>query len=349
MRLFRKGIVGIDIDSMEIRAVEISEISKKPKIVSIGKVSLEEKVVREGKIEDPEMVAKALRELWVRYKIKSKFAIFGVNNSDVIVRFALFPKIPEEKLARLIKFQASDYIPYTLDDVELDHSIVSEVERDGMDMYNVLLVAAQKSMLYQSIKALSFAGLSIKDIKSSTLVMDRLVPAKYSNTAVVMVNICFDGCNILIIDKGVPALARTIIFSDSINGSLRKIYKKDTDEYLEQNINRPITTEEKSKSEEMSKVVEFIAENIRASITYYYSQNAGSKIEKTYLVGPIACNKEIVEDLIKKTEVHYEEYHIETLQPYHHLYERLSKHFANGRQATEYAIAFSLALHGLEV
>ncbi len=336
MGLFKKRLVGLDIDGIEIRAVEVSGSSKNPEITNMGKVHLPEGAVKEGKIENPEKVVEALEELWDRYKIKSKKVVFGANNSDVIVRFALFPKLPEEKLGNLIKFQASDYIPYTLDDVELDYSIISEVEKDEGSLYNVLLVAARKDMLYNFIKTLGSAHLAIKDIKSSALVMDRLIPEKHRNDTVVIVNICFDACNILIMDKNIPAFARTITFSSTVNDSLRTVYRGRSKVEQEQNGGNIMLMEE------IDSIIQFIAGDIRSSIAYYQSQNRDSTIENVYLVGSAAGDRKMVEGLIDSVGTY-----MEVLKPYNHLYERLLKQYGGGKEATEYAIAFSLALHGL--
>lgn len=354
MRFFNKKIVGIDIDSTEIRAVELSGPLKNPEIINVGRIYLPEGTVKEGKILNSEKVTAALKELWHRNGFVTKNVVFGANNSDVIVRFALFPKLPEEKLSNLIKFQASDYIPYPLEDVELDYSIISEVESEGGHFYNVLLVAARKDMLYSFIKTLEQAHITIKDIKSTVLVMDRLLPQKHKNDTVVMVNICFDACNILILDKNIPAFARTITFNTSINESMKTIYKQ-TDatgkEQYGQNRqnNSNVMLMDKTDSvvdSATDNAIEYISSNIRSSISYFQSQNRNSRIERIYLMGSAVSSIEMVEELVKSLEDNIGRY-MEVLKPCSYLYDKLFKQYKFKEDATEFAIAFSLALHGL--
>jgi len=339
MGFLKKKVVGLDIDGMEIRAVEVSGSLKNPEITNIGKIYLPEGAITKGKIESSEKVASALHELWSEHRIGTRSVILGANNSDVIVRFALFPKLPEEKLRNLIKYQASDYIPYSLEDVELDYSIVSEVENNEGSMYNILLVAARKDMLYSFIKTLEQAHLTIKDIKSSMLVMDKLIPEKHKNDTIIIVNTCFDVCNILIMNKNMPVFARTITFDSNFSNLLRPNYKMintvEQDQY-EQNTGNVMLVEE-TKS-----IIQLISGDIRSSIAYYQSQNRNVDIRKVYLIGSAASNMKIVEGLKDSIDEK-----LEVLKPYNRLYERLIKKYGSGEEATEFAIAFSLALHGL--
>lgn len=254
----------------------------------------------------------------------------------------------------MIKFQASDYIPYPLEDVELDYSIISEVESEGGHFYNVLLVAARKDMLYSFIKTLEQAHITIKDIKSTVLVMDRLLPQKHKNDTVVMVNICFDACNILILDKNIPAFARTITFNTSINESMKTIYKQ-TDatgkEQYGQNRqnNSNVMLMDKTDSvvdSATDNAIEYISSNIRSSISYFQSQNRNSRIERIYLMGSAVSSIEMVEELVKSLEDNIGRY-MEVLKPCSYLYDKLFKQYKFKEDATEFAIAFSLALHGL--
>lgn len=329
MKLLGRSITGLDIGAKEIRAIEISGSLNKSVIRNIAKISLPEGAVREGKITDPEKVGEVISELWKKNKMHSKDVMLGINNTDVIIRFALLPRIPKDKLAKMIRFQAPDYIPFPLEEVEFDYSIISETENEEGEFYNVLIVAARKDMLAGFLKAMNHARLNVYDIKSSALIMDKLLPEKNRNDMNVLVNLDSEICNILIMDNNKPAFARTVILGWNINNN----GKLDIND---------------GKVEEAK---EYISKEIRSSIAYYQSQNINSAISKVYLTGCAVLRKEIADELIKSIGAR-----VELLRPYDYLFGKFKEQnkFAHAKTdtgsdvAAEFAVALGLAFHGLK-
>ena len=61
--------------------------------------------------------------------------VLGVNNENVIMRYATFPKVPDDKLKSVISMQAQDFIPVPVSELGLDFVVIDETtddERDGM-------------------------------------------------------------------------------------------------------------------------------------------------------------------------------------------------------------------------
>ncbi len=60
------------------------------------------------------------------------------------MRFANFPKVEQSKLSNIIKFQAQEYLPLSIDSVVFDYSIIGETVEASNPKWEVLLVAAKK-------------------------------------------------------------------------------------------------------------------------------------------------------------------------------------------------------------
>ena len=325
MRFFKKSIVGIDMNCSQMHFVEVTGNRKAPIIQNAGQVFLPEDIIQEGKVINQEKFKNALDELWRKSKIKSKEVVLGVSNTDVIMRFVTLPKMPPEKLLNLIKFQASDYMPVNIDDFELDYTIIGENINESGSTYNVLLVAARKSMLYEFINAFDITRSSIKDIKSSVLVMDKVIPESYMDIVSVVVNLSLETCNILIMNKNLPVFARTVVLKDNLHREIDKMYKAYFDEVVD-------------------RIASFVGEEIRTSISYFQSQNRSVTIDKIFLIGCACSNEHISKELRDYIGVN-----VEVIKPYENLYNDLSKQNKNiNYDPTEYAVALSLALHGLE-
>lgn len=206
--LIPNNAVGLDIDTAEIRAVELSGKAESPRLVRFGRTPLPGGAVREGMIVDPGMVEDALHNLWSDIGFSSREVILGVSNQGVLVRFATFPKVADKKMDKLIKFQAQEYIPYPIDSVVLDYMIVGEAKGDEGDLLEVLLVAGKRDMLNSFIEVISAAGLQAKDIDVSSLALQQVVPLFDRQATIAIFNIANQLSSILMTENGKPRFAR---------------------------------------------------------------------------------------------------------------------------------------------
>ncbi|HHV95281.1 MAG TPA: pilus assembly protein PilM [Clostridiaceae bacterium] len=376
MRLFNRGVVGIDISCSQIRFVELRGNINSPVIQNMGSIYVSDEVVKNGKVINSDKFKAALEELWKQYKIKSKDIVLGISNSDVIMRFVSLPKMPVSKLSNFIKFQASDFIPVNIEDYELDYTIVSEGSNESGPYYNVLLVAARKKMLYEYINTFLDMNLYIKDIKSSVLVMDNTIPKEYRNGVSVVVNITPEACNLLIVNNKLPAFARTILFGDMMSEKVDVLlnyksrthgdkiisdkhelnhllkyshYEKATLNSTVEFSNGNIAVLEKEDVHEIdiddiaNDIVSFIGGEIASSISYFQSQNRELTINKIFLLGGSCFDRAIYYGLAKLIGSN-----AYILKPYENMFNTLSKKKnIEDFEPAEYAIALSLAMHGL--
>ncbi|NSW89331.1 MAG: pilus assembly protein PilM [Firmicutes bacterium] len=310
MNILKKRVVGLEINDTCMHAVELSGSYQNPEIINYGKKLLAPGVVKEGKIIDAESVKTAIEEMWREIRIKSREIILGANNEDVIIRFLKLPRIEREKIGNFIRFQASDYIPFNIEEFELDYMVTGEQKTNEGDFYSVLLVAARKNMLYEYLKTFESTRLLIRDIKSSTLVLDIFLPQEYKNQACVIVNLSFGVCNILIMDKNVPVFARTVMMG------------------------------RKDNTEDIASIA---AGEIRSSVFYFQSQNRSAVVRKVFLLGG-----EVTKSGIKESIRNIINIDTEVLMPFEYLYRKTAEQDQKELHATEYAVAFSLALHGLK-
>lgn len=324
MNLFKKTAAGVEINSTEIKIIELTGTSKGPRLSAHASIKLPEGTVKDGKIIQSSIVKDSLIKLWSDNKLKNKEVIFGVSNQDVLVRFALFPKVPEEKLSNLIKFQAQEYLPIAIEEVEFDYLIVDEIVTENVPMLKVLLVAARKNMLNTFINVFSEAGLKVKDIDVSNLALLRLLPSGMENKNVIIVNILNAQTNILITNNGKPALSRNI--SLSLNND-------DGDE-----INN-----ETYSNERVEEIVNLLSSEIRSSVNYFRSQNDNSELTKLFMCGSQELIKKVVRYLKEEIEID-----VEVLNPLDTLNISTVKTDLTDFKETDFAVCLSLAKRGLE-
>jgi len=163
-------LVGLDIGSSAIKAAEVIETKTENTLHNFGMLKIAPGIIEEGTIKDHDAVSAAIRELFSANNIKNKNVAISIGGYSVIVKKISVQTMTEDELQETIHFEAEQYIPFDISDVNLDFQILGENDQNPNQM-NVLLVAAKKEMVSDYIHLIELAGLHtvILDIDSFAL------------------------------------------------------------------------------------------------------------------------------------------------------------------------------------
>lgn len=154
----KKGLVGLDIGSSAIKAVELKPGGKGGEyhLVNLGMEPLPPEAIVDGAIMDSGAVIDSIQRLFSANKIKTNDVATSVSGNAVIVKKISLPQMTPEELAESIHWEAEQYIPFDIQDVALDYEVVDGSGTGGnMD---VLLVAVKKDKISDYTSAISQAG-----------------------------------------------------------------------------------------------------------------------------------------------------------------------------------------------
>ena len=126
----RNRLVGLDIGSKTIKAAEIVESKKGFVLSKFGMSDIAPGLIEDGAIKDPEAVADTLKSLFKSYGIKNSNVAVSIGGYSVIVKKISVPTATEEQLQDTIHFEAEQYIPFDINDVNLDFQILGENENN---------------------------------------------------------------------------------------------------------------------------------------------------------------------------------------------------------------------------
>jgi type IV pilus assembly protein PilM len=143
-----KPVVGLDIGSSAVKAVELKASGKGYRVVACGSEPVPADSIVDGAIVDGVAVAGAIRRLLDRLACKSKDIAASLSGNAVIVKKISLPTMTDTELAASIHWEAEQYIPFGIQDVNLDYQILSPgaPAASGGTM-EVLLVAAKKERI----------------------------------------------------------------------------------------------------------------------------------------------------------------------------------------------------------
>ena len=206
----KRGIVGLDIGSRQIKAVQLKELKTGYQLEGIGIVNLLPELIVDGAILDSFRVVEAIKELLSEKNLQAKDATIGVSgHSSVIIKRVALPQMSDEELSESIKFEAEQYIPFEIEDVNLDFQILGQ--REGENQMDVMIVAVKKDKINEYTSAVREAGLSPVVVDIDAFALENLYEINYEireDENIALVNIGASTINMNILKGGVSVFTR---------------------------------------------------------------------------------------------------------------------------------------------
>ena len=265
-----KSVIGFEVDTAEIRAIELTKSNGAYSVLACGKIPLPAGTIEEGFIRNADEFNKALAELLQNGNFKSSDVVVGVNNENVIMRYASFPKVPEDKLRNMVLLQAQEFIPIPVQEMEIDYVIAGESLNDEeQPVVNVLLVAARRNMLEQLITVLGASKLQVVDIDASVLSVCRGLAPMTVGKKYALLNMTDDILNFLVVKDSEISMVRSITIPERAKDAVKSVFSQET---------------ETVPQEDLETVGSMLASETNSSVSYYAMQNMAEPIEQIYFV-----------------------------------------------------------------
>ena len=207
-----KSVVGLDIGSESLRAVEIEgSRTGRATVVKFHETALPEGAVKSGQVVEVNTVAAALKQLWSAGGLKSKNVVLGMGNPKVLVRDLTVPKLSRREIRAALPFQVQDLLPVPVADALLDFYPVAESDGDTGPVVSGLLVAAVKEAVVGNVTAVQLAGLTPIEVDLIPFALNRvLVRGSNVGGIAALVDIGANTTNVVITRGGVPQFVRII-------------------------------------------------------------------------------------------------------------------------------------------
>jgi type IV pilus assembly protein PilM len=206
-----RSIVGVDIGTSSLRAVEVAGATKaRPTIVRYHEVPLPKGAAYAGEVAEPHTVAAAFKQLWSAGGFRSRDIVLGIGNQKVLARDVVVPKASLKQIRESLPFLVQDLLPVPVADAVLDFYPVAEVDNEGPALAG-LLVAATKEAVLGNIAAARMAGLTPVHVDLIPFALTRLhLVQDVTRGTVALVNVGASTTSIVIIADGVPVFVRMV-------------------------------------------------------------------------------------------------------------------------------------------
>src|SRR5262245_24684984 len=173
-----EGYVALDIGSSSIKMVETAVDKSGYRVLSLGISSLPANAIQNNMVVDAQPVIETIRRLIQENGVKAKQVISAVPGRAVIMKKVQMPKQEPAELEANIEFEAQNVIPENLENVNLDHQVMSGSD-DGNRM-EVLLVAVKKEIINSYADAIEAAGLTPAVMDVDYFALENMYEANYA-------------------------------------------------------------------------------------------------------------------------------------------------------------------------
>ena len=165
----------------------------------------------EGAVVRPGDVAQVIRDLFSTNKIKGSRIATAVSGHAVIVRRVTMPRMDEDELRESIVWEAEEYIPFDVDDVNLDFAILEENDADNeMD---VVLVAAKRDRIDEFVAVIEESGRDPVVVDVDAFALQNAFELSYperQHEDIALLNMGASVMNVAVLEEGRPVFWRDI-------------------------------------------------------------------------------------------------------------------------------------------
>src|SRR6516165_10574899 len=284
-----KQLVGLDIGSSSIKAVELKSTKGGFELVSYGMESLAQDTVVDGAIMDAPQVANAITRIFDIEKIRTKNVATSVSGHSVIVKRVPLPLMTEEELYDRIPSEASQHIPFDIADVNLSYQLLESMD----SQMDVLLVAVKKDKILNHTNVLAQAGKTPMIVDIDAFGLQNCFEVNYEPDAgqtVALLNIGASVMNINIVRGGIPLFTRDVsVGGNQYTDSLQKELDLSFDDAEALKLGRRVgTVSEDAKQPILQQVTEIIVLEIQKTFDFFRATASGEHIERIYIAGGTA-------------------------------------------------------------
>ena len=154
-----KAAIGLDIGSSAVKAVELKAVGKGFRVAAFASEPIPPDSIVDGAIIDGAAVAEAIRRVFANKNFKTKEVAASLSGNAVIVKKISLPVMTVAELAESIYWEAEQYIPFDIQDVNLDYQILDPgTGPNSKGTMDVLLVAAKKEKIADYTGVIAQAG-----------------------------------------------------------------------------------------------------------------------------------------------------------------------------------------------
>ena len=292
MRLFTsksRHLIGVDVCATSVKLVDIQRQQGMFHLKSYGIERLPEGIVVDKILVDTEAVGNIIASLAKRCQVSNSNAATAVSGSAVITKIIdMDTTLSDVERDAQIRLDADQYVPYPLEDVNLDFEVLGpSLVSEGM--VQVLLAASRSENVDQRVDALAFGGMQTKVMDIESHAIERafgLMAGSLPNTPelVALVDIGHNQTTLYVAKNGEFIYSREQLFGGvQLTEAIQNRYGLSAEEAAISKRER--TLPDDYYPEVLTPFIDNTIQQITRSLQFYFSSSQYSSIDHVILAG----------------------------------------------------------------
>jgi type IV pilus assembly protein PilM len=357
----KRPLVGLDIGSHTIKLVEVVHNKRGRILQNFGAIPTPPGSVVEGSIKDQEKLVSAIKRLYKNLRVRNSNVAASLSGYSVIAKKITLDRMDESRVEETIQEEAEKYIPYDINEVNLDFAILNsdqqgEAQGDekggvtGPKQMDVLLVAAKRDIIDEYVALLRAADLNPGALDADIFALQNAAEISLTNPekCFALINLGAAELEINVVSRGISTFSRDSSYGGSqVTEAIRSEFKLDLHEaermklggveldgQREERLAAVLTREVSSWVREIKRALEFVA-----------GTHASDPVEKIVVSGGSCRMAGLLEYLEKETGIP-----VEPLNPFRNLvidYKRFDPDYLD-YMALQAGVAVGLSLRRID-
>ncbi len=286
-----KELVGIDIGSSSIKLVQLKKHGDNFTLQNVGIWPLPPEAIVDNTLMDTTSIVEAIKALLKSLGIKTKEASCSISGNSVIIRKISLPAMTQEELEDQIFWEAEQYIPYDINDVNVDFEILETDLAESAKM-TVLLVASKKDFINEYVSVFNEAGMKLVVVDVDSFAIQNSFELNYESekdNVVALINIGASIVNVNIVKGGISLFTRDVQLGGNIyTEEIQRQFALSSEEAEKVKVTGEYSDQTRLQ-ELISRINDTLSLEILRSLDLYYSTAEDQKISKIYISG--GCSK----------------------------------------------------------
>ena len=301
-----RNAIGLDIGTSAVKIAQIKQTSKGPQLLAFDTISLPPDTIRDGVILHAPHLSNRIQEIFALNKIRQKQVAVSLSGHSVIIKKISLPEMTVAELEDSIQWEAEQYIPFDIKDVNVDFQIVNP--HAGQGQMDVLLVAAKKAVIEELTDVVRSARLEpvIVDVDAFAIynAFEANFPVPQGET-IALVNVGASTININVIAGGVSAFTRDItVGGNLLTEEISKQFAVPWEEAEHMKTTSETTLSMSGVLREVQRIATRVSEGliseIQRSLDFFAATAMNADISAIYLSGGAALQTGLIEGIERR-------------------------------------------------
>jgi type IV pilus assembly protein PilM len=303
-------LIGVDISSSSVKMVELADAGKgKIRLDRYAIEPLPKDAVVDGNIMNLEAVGDSVRRGWKRMGTRIKNLAMALPSAQVITKKITVPAgLREDELETQVETEANQYIPFALEEVNLDFQILGPAPNSPEDV-EVMIAASRKEKVEDRVAVAEFGGLKavVMDIDSFAAqtafeLMETQLPDGGREQLIALVDVGASMMNINVLRNDQSVYMREQPFGgNQLTQEIQRHYNLSAEEAEAAKRNGGLP--DSYEMEVLQPFMETLALEVTRALQFFYTSTQYNQINHIFLSGGCATIPGLDQVVAKRTEV----------------------------------------------